>query len=117
MHKVEGNQLSRSPSVISCHKLEYKQEFDWKLVEILNREPYLITRGWIRKRIKRQNVGLNKQSATRNFYQTYIFLYLRYSLPSKDFPLRETPLLSFLFSFFPPHLLVIRLLACLFQHL
>ena len=72
-HKADIKKRSGSPSVISCHKIEHDHEFDWDNATILDSEPSYKKRLISEMvHIKRQNMGLNKQSDTELLPDSYL---------------------------------------------
>lgn len=72
-HRADIKKSSRTPSVITAHRLDYNHEFNWDKVEVLDREPVLhkrLTAEMIH--IKRQEEGLNKQSDTESLSNNYL---------------------------------------------
>jgi len=61
-----------SPSVISCHRLEHKHDFDWDKVEILDMEPHY------RKRIVSEMIYIKKQPHELNKYSNMDLLSYNY---------------------------------------
>ena len=80
-HKADIRKAS-SPSVISQHRIGKNHEFDWENVEILDKEPSYKKRSISEMlHIKKQVLGLNKQSDTELLPDAYLPILDRMSPP------------------------------------
>ena len=80
-HKTDIKKSS-SPSVITKHRITNDHDFDWKNVEILDKEPSFVKRSISEMlHIKKQEKGLNKQSDTELLPDVYLPILERISPP------------------------------------
>ncbi|XP_018308772.1 uncharacterized protein [Mycetomoellerius zeteki] len=72
-HVSDINKKSKSPTVITCHRIDQNHNFDWDNVEILDREASFNKRLISEMvHIKRQTHGLNKQNDTESLPESYL---------------------------------------------
>ncbi|KYN05244.1 hypothetical protein ALC62_03848 [Cyphomyrmex costatus] len=71
-HSSDINKTSKSPSVISNHRIEKNHDFNWSKVEILDMEPSYKKRLISEMvHIKKQTHGINKQNDTESLPYCY----------------------------------------------
>ncbi|KYQ59927.1 hypothetical protein ALC60_01023 [Trachymyrmex zeteki] len=72
-HVSNINKKSKSPTVITSHRIDQNHNFDWDNVEILDREASFNKRLISEMvHIKRQTHGLNKQNDTESLPESYL---------------------------------------------
>ncbi|KYN05241.1 hypothetical protein ALC62_03844 [Cyphomyrmex costatus] len=85
-HSSDINKTSKSPSVISNHRIEKNHDFNWSKVEILDMEPSYKKRLISEMvHIKKQTHGINKQNDTESLPDCYTNMI--HSLPPLNFSL------------------------------
>ena len=72
-HKLDINKNTGSPTVITNHRIQYNHNFDWSNVKILDKElSYKKKLIFEMVRIKKQSLGLNKQSGSDSLHDSYL---------------------------------------------
>jgi len=73
-HKLDINKnTGNSPTVITNHRIQYNHNFDWNNVKILDKELFYKKRLISEMvHIKKQSLGLNKQSGSDSLHDSYL---------------------------------------------